>query len=114
LRVPPLSISFDSSPFNAVVGYHYNRNLDSLQLAFFDGAFRVVYNLSTAPSWDRYTDEALSSLSISAVARSIFSRIEKQVDSKDMQMISGMQGYDDETTTMWVYEYVLLLSKLCL
>ncbi|KAI0064060.1 hypothetical protein BV25DRAFT_1869513 [Artomyces pyxidatus] len=100
-------ISIDSSPLHPVSGLQYLAKDDILVLSLFDGTFRVIYSLSTSPTFLPPGGDMTfpSATDLSLLARSVFVQTEKEVVTRlDVNRISGLVSFDNASTVAWVHE----------
>lgn len=76
-------------------------------MTLFDGSFHVIYNLSGEPTMTPQAgDIVVTSEKLSQAVRSVFVQTEDDVDSGDMNRITGLTSYDGSSTFIWIQEYV--------
>lgn len=79
-------------------------------LSLSDGSFHVVHGISVEPTLD-CSPESVSSDGLSAVSRDVFLQTEQnKMTFQDVDQVNGMTTYDDRSTFMWIYEYVIPIS----
>ncbi|KAJ3511250.1 hypothetical protein NLJ89_g4210 [Agrocybe chaxingu] len=125
LRLQTQRTSLDSSAFHPLSGLAYLPNSDTLVLSLWDGSFHAIRefgfaSLEKGPTWgsrkdteatteatdDEINAPKLTCEGLSAVARTMFERSEKEsgISKLDMVRVAGMMGYDGAGVMTWVYE----------
>ncbi|KAG6888595.1 hypothetical protein C0995_007114 [Termitomyces sp. Mi166 len=104
-RLKTQKLSVGSSSLHPASGIQYINRQDILVLTLFDGSFHIVYNLSGEPTMTPPTDDnAVISEKLSQTVRSVFAQTENDVDSGDMNRITGLTSYDGSATFIWIQE----------
>ncbi|KAF9449875.1 hypothetical protein P691DRAFT_727240 [Macrolepiota fuliginosa MF-IS2] len=91
-----------SSALHPVTGFNYVPHKDILIVTLSDGSFHAVQYFSSNPSW---SEDDITSQQLSKAARSVF--IETRggnVDSVDMNRITGSTSFDGASTIAWTQE----------
>ncbi|KAF9460559.1 transcription factor IIIC subunit delta N-term-domain-containing protein [Collybia nuda] len=97
-------LSVGSSPFHPISGIHYIPYEDILMMCLFDGSIRVIYGLSSEPSWTP-TQENITSQILSKNARVAFSQTQPgKTRWTDVNRVSGLTSYDGHATLLWAHE----------
>lgn len=109
LQPQAYKLSVGSSPFQPVSGFHYIPHEDILMMCLFDGSIRVIYDLSSEPSWTpTIANDKLTSHMLSKNARAVFSRTELgKIRRTDVNRITGLIPYDGHATLLWAHECVI-------
>lgn len=78
-------------------------------MCLFDGSIRVIYDLSSEPSWTpTIANDKLTSHMLSKNARAVFSRTELgKIRRTDVNRITGLIPYDGHATLLWAHECVI-------
>jgi len=108
LELRNIPLSAGSSPFTPLSGATYVKSRDKVVLAFLDGSFHVIHNVSSDPSWPSPISDggaALDSQSMSTRARGVLGRESAgSATWMDVGRTYGMTSYDGAGTFAWVYE----------
>ncbi|CAA7270424.1 unnamed protein product [Cyclocybe aegerita] len=127
LRLQTQRTSLDSSAFHPLSGLCYLQSSDTLIMSLWDGSFHAIREFGFAgdggPKWGSRKDTeaateamdgeinapGLTCEGLSAVARTMFERSEKEsgINKLDMVRVAGMMGYDGAGVMGWVYESTL-------
>ncbi|KAG5724095.1 Profilin-2, partial [Termitomyces sp. T112] len=104
-RLKTQKLSVGSSSLHPASGIQYIARQDLLILTLFDGSFHVIYNLSGEPTMTPpMNDTLVTSEKLSQAVRSVFVQTENDVDSCDMNRVTGLTSYDGSSTFIWVQE----------
>ncbi|KAG6909755.1 hypothetical protein DXG01_015471 [Tephrocybe rancida] len=104
-RLQTQKLSVGSSSLHPASSIQYVVPEDIIILTLFDGSFHVVYDISGEPTMTPPTDDTLvSSESLSQAVRSVFVQSEQDVDTGDMNRITGLASYDSSSTFIWIQE----------
>ncbi|KAJ7708915.1 transcription factor IIIC subunit delta N-term-domain-containing protein [Mycena rosella] len=107
LRLCTQKLSVGSSSLQPVSGLHYVPQEDTLLVSLFDGSIHAIQSLIEEPRLANVPQNsgALTSLGLSRILRSAFTRTEKEKVSKlDVNRISGLIPYDESSVFLWVQE----------